>query len=82
MCCQIRYICEIGVCIYCAVNLFFQGEEIKSQGVRGFLFAQVRSGISHSQVVTSGQVKRTHTQEKAQNRVESGLPANVPQTRC
>ena len=39
---QVRYVCEIIVCLYCVVNLFFQGEEVKSQGVKGFILAQVR----------------------------------------
>ena len=30
------------MCLYCVVNLFFQGEEVKSQGVKGFILAQVR----------------------------------------
>ena len=38
---QVRYICEVIVCIDSASNLIFQLQEIGSQGLRGLIKNQV-----------------------------------------
>lgn len=38
----VRYVAELIVCINCLINLIMQVEEIRSQGMLGFLKNQVR----------------------------------------
>lgn len=43
LCCQIRYIAEIIVCIDSLTNLVFQLEEVRSQGIKTLIQNQART---------------------------------------